>query len=81
MLGGVTGLGLAALYLVLGVPGNELTQLLAYSLVLVGFPVVFALSRVLTWLGVQDGLSEYVGLVLLVLPLNGALGALVLASS
>jgi hypothetical protein len=73
IIGGAIGVGLAALYLALGAGGNDLTQLLAYSLILIGFPAVFAVSSVATWLGVQGGISEYVVLVLVTLPLNGVL--------
>jgi len=73
MVGLLVGAGLAAVYLLLGARGNETTEFLAYSLVIVGFPSVFAVSPVLNWLGVQSGLGEYVGLVLTALPLNGLL--------
>jgi hypothetical protein len=69
--GTLGGVGLAGLYLLLGANGNELTEVLAYSLVLAGFPVVFTVSPMLNWLGVGSGLAEYVGLVSLALPLNG----------
>lgn len=69
--GTLAGIGLAGIYLLFGKGGNELTQFLAYSLVLIGFPAVFAVSPLLKWLGVDSGLSEYAGMVLLALPLNG----------
>jgi hypothetical protein len=81
IVGGAIGVGLAALYLVLGARGNDLTQILAYSLVLIGFPAVFAVSSVVNWLGVQGGLSEYIGLVLLTLPLNGTLWGAILGAT
>jgi hypothetical protein len=73
LIGTLAGLCVAGLYLLLGANGNELTEFLAYSLVLVGFPAVFAVSPLLNWLGIGSGLAEYVGLVLLALPLNGTL--------
>jgi len=73
LIGLLVGIGLAAVYLIFGLRGNERTEFLAYSLVLVGFPVVWAVSPVLKWVGLQGGLGEYVGLVLLSLPLNGSL--------
>jgi hypothetical protein len=76
-IGLIAGLGLAALFLMLGIWGNELNKVVGYLLLLVGFPVVFAILPALQWLGIQGGLGEFVPLVLLSLSLNGSLwGAL-----
>jgi len=76
-IGFIAGLCLAALYLGLGVRPSELTEPLGYSLLLVGFPMVFAILPLLKWAGIQGGLGEYVPLVVLALCLNGILwGAL-----
>lgn len=76
----VAGLCLAALYLVLGARVNEFTEFLGYSLLVVGFPSVFAILPVLQWIGIQGGLGEYVALVLLALSLNGILWGAILGS-
>lgn len=77
-IGLTAGLSLAGLYLVLGVCGSARTEFLAYSLLAVGFPSVFAILPLLQWVGIQGGLGECVPLVLLALSLNGSLwGALV----
>jgi hypothetical protein len=67
----IVGVGLAVLYLALGVRVNEFTELIGYSLLLVGFPTVFAILPVLKWLGIQGGMGEYVPLVSLTLSING----------
>jgi hypothetical protein len=83
-LGLLAGLCLAGIYLALGWRGNELTQLLAYSCVIIGFPVVLAISYAAQLVGL-GGLTEYAALVLLTLPLNfmlwgGLVGAVLLRS-
>jgi hypothetical protein len=73
-IGLLTGLCLAALYVVIGVLGDtELTKSLGFSLLLVGFPTLFAIVPALQWLGVQGGTHEGVVILLLTLSLNGAL--------
>src|SRR5262245_8454897 len=70
----VTGLCLAALYLVIGaLTDTEFNKSLAFSLLFVGFPTLFAVVPVLQWLGVQGGTREEVAILLLTLPLNGVL--------
>ena len=78
-IGFLAGLCLAALYLVIGALGDtELTKSLGFSLLLVGFPTLFAVVPALQWLGVQWGMREGVAALLLTLSLNGALwGAVV----
>jgi hypothetical protein len=72
--GFLAGLCLAAVYVVIGVLGDtELTKSLGFSLLLVGFPTLFAIVPALQWLGVQGGTYEGVAIVLLTLSLNGAL--------
>jgi hypothetical protein len=82
-IGFLAGLCLAALYLVIGALGDtELTKSLGFSLLLVGFPTLSASVSALQWLGVQGGMREGVAIVLLTLPLNGALwGAVIGAAS
>jgi hypothetical protein len=84
-IGLIVGVGLAVLYLALGARVNEFTELIGYSLLLVGFPTVFGILPVLKWLGIQGGMGEYVPLVSITLSVNGILwGALIgalLASS
>jgi hypothetical protein len=70
-IGLIAGLCLASLYLVLGIRGNELTEVLGYSLLVVGFPAMFVIESVLQWSGIQGGMREYVLLVVLALSLNG----------
>ena len=72
-IGLIAGLCLASLYLVLGTRGNELTEVLGYSLLVLGFPAVFLIEPVLQWSGIQGGMREYVVLVVLALSLNGCL--------
>ena len=73
-IGFLAGLCLAALYLVIGALGDtELTKSLGFSLLLVGFPTLFAIVPALHWMGVQGGTHEGVAIILLTLSLNGAL--------
>ena len=80
-IGCLAGLCLAALYLVIGALGDtELTKSLGFSLLLVGFPTLFAIVFALQWLGVQGGMREGVAIVLLTLSLNGALWGAVIGA-
>jgi hypothetical protein len=80
-IGCLAGLCLAALYLVIGALGDtELTKSLGFSLLLVGFPTLFAGVSALQWLGVQGGMREGVAILLLTLPLNGALWGAVIGA-
>ena len=80
-IGFLAGLCLAALYVVIGVLGDtELTKSLGFSLLLVGFPTLFAIVPALQWLGVQGGMREGVAIVLLTLSLNGALWGAVIGA-
>jgi hypothetical protein len=78
-IGLLTGLCVAALYVVIGLLGDtELTKSLGFSLLLVGFPTLFAVVPALQWLGLQGGTYEGVIVLVLTLSLNGALwGALI----
>ena len=79
--GFLAGLCLAALYVVIGVLGDtELSKSLGFSLLLVGFPTLFAIVPALQWLGVQGGTYEGVAIVLLTLSLNGALWGAVIGA-
>jgi hypothetical protein len=70
----VAGLCLSAPYLAIGALGDtELNKSLGYSLLLVGFPTLFAIVPAIEWLGVQGGTREGVLLLLLTLSLNGVL--------
>jgi hypothetical protein len=80
--GFLAGLCLATLYLVIGALGDtELTKSLGFSLLLVGFPTLFAMVSALQWLGIQGGMREWVAIVLLTLPLNGALWGAVIGAA
>ena len=81
-IGFLTGLCLAALYVVIGVLGDtELSKSLGFSLLLVGFPTLFAIVPALQWLGVQGGTREGVVILLLTLSLNGALWGAVIGAA
>ena len=81
-IGFLAGLSLAALYLVIGALGDtELTKSLGFSLLLVGFPTLFAIVPALQWLGVQGGMREGVATLLLTLLLNGALWGAVIGAT
>ncbi|HZM27785.1 MAG TPA: hypothetical protein VFB89_10535 [Gemmatimonadales bacterium] len=70
----LAGLCLSAPYLAIGALGDtELNKSLGYSLLLVGFPTLFAIVPAIEWLGVQGGTREGVLLLLLTLSLNGVL--------
>jgi hypothetical protein len=81
--GSLAGLCLAALYVAIGALGStELNKSLGFSLLLVGFPMLFAIVPALQWLGVQGGTREGIAIVLLTLSLNGALwGAIIGAAA
>ena len=72
------GIALAVLYVALGTRVNEFTELLGYSLVIVGFPALFAAIPVVQELGLRGGLGEYAALVSLTFPLNGILWGAIL---
>jgi len=73
-IGFLAGLCLAVLYVVIGALGDtELDKSLGFSLLLVGFPTLFAVVPALQWLGLQGGTREGVAVLLLTLSLNGAL--------
>lgn len=81
-IGCLAGLCLAALYVVIGVLGDtELTKSLGFSLLLVGFPTLFAIVPALEWLGLQGGTREGVAVLLLTLSLNGALWGAVIGTA
>lgn len=81
-IGFLAGLCLAALYLVIGALGDtELTKSLGFSLLLVGFPTLFAIVPALQWLGVQGGMREGVAVMLLTLLLNGTLWGAVIGAT
>jgi hypothetical protein len=77
--GFLVGLCIAVPYLVIGALGDvELDKSLGFSLLLVGFPSLFAIVPLIEWLGLQGGTREGVLLLLSTLALNGALwGALI----
>jgi hypothetical protein len=78
----LTGLCLAALYAVIGALGDtELNKSLGFSLLLVGFPTLFAMVSALQWLGLQGGMREGVAVLLLTLSLNGALWGTVIGAA
>jgi hypothetical protein len=73
-IGLLAGLCLALLYPVILVLGDiELNKTIGYTLLFLGFPLIFAVEPFLRSLGLQGGKAEAVTLVSLSLPLNGAL--------
>ena len=77
-IGLLAGICLAVLYITLGTRVNEFTEPLGYSLVIVGFPALFAAIPVVQELGLRGGLGEYAALVSLTFPLNGILWGAIL---
>jgi hypothetical protein len=77
-IGVLAGVTLAVLYIALGTRVNEFTELLGYSLVIVGFPALFAAIPVVQALGLRGGLGEYAALVSLTFLLNGILWGAIL---
>ena len=77
-IGFLAGITLAVLYIALGTRVNQFTELLGYSLLVVGFPVLFAAIPVVQELGFRGGLGEYAALVSLTFPLNGILWGAIL---
>jgi len=77
-IGALAGISVAVLYIALGTRVNEFTELLGYSLVIVGFPALFAVIPVVQELGLRGGLGEYAVLVSLTFPLNGILWGAIL---
>jgi len=81
-IGFLAGLCLAALYVVIGALGDtELGKSLGFSLLLVGFPTLFAVVPALQWLGVPGGIRGGVAIVLLILSVNGALWGAVIGAA
>jgi len=80
-IGLLTGLCLAVLYLVtLALADTELDKSIGFTLLLVGFPTLFAVVPLLGWLGLAGGQHEGVAMILLALPLNGAFWGTVLGA-
>ena len=80
-IGFLTGLCLAAIYLALGAVGTtDFGRSLGYSLLLVGFLMLFAVVPALEWLGLRGGASEGVAALLATLCLNLALWGAVLGA-
>ena len=80
--GFVAGLCLAAVYVVIGALGDtEFNKSLGFSLLLIGFPTLFAVVPALQWLGVQGGTREGVAVLLLTLSLNGVLWGAVIGAA
>ena len=78
-IGMLVGICLGAVYIVIGALGTtELNKSLGFSLLLVGFPTLFAVVPALEWLGLQGGTREGMAVLLLTLTLNGTLwGAII----
>ena len=77
-IGVLAGIALAVIYIALGTRVNEYTELLGYSLGVVGFPALFAAIPVVQALGLRGGLGEYAALVSITFPLNGLLWGAIL---
>lgn len=81
-IGLLAGVCLAALYLVIGaLADTETTKSLGFSLLLVGFPTLFAVVPALQWSGLQGGMREGVVILLLTLSLNSALWGAVIGAA
>jgi hypothetical protein len=81
-LGLLAGLCLAALYVALGALGTtDFNKSLGYSLLLLGFPTLFAVVPALHWLGLEGGTHEGVAALLVTLSLNGAMWAALLGAA
>lgn len=82
-IGMLVGICLAAVYIVIGALGTtELNKSLGFSLLLVGFPTLFAVVPALEWLGLHGGTREGMAVLLLTLTLNGTLwGAIIGAAA
>jgi hypothetical protein len=79
--GVLVGMGLAVIYFALGALGTtDFGKSLGYSLLLVGFPTLFAVVPALEWLGLEGGTYQGVAALLLTLTLNGALWGAVLGT-
>jgi len=76
--GFLAGLALAMLYAALGTRVHQFTELLGYSLVIVGFPALFAVIPVVQASGLRGGFGEYAAVVFLTFPLNGLLWGAIL---
>jgi hypothetical protein len=73
-IGAMVGLCLSIIYFALGALGTtDFGKSLGYSLLLVGFPTLFAVVPALEWLGLEGGTYQGVAALLLTLSLNGAL--------
>jgi len=79
-IGALAGIALAVVYVVLGTHVNRFTELLGYSLAIVGFPALFAAIPVVQATGLRGGLGEYAALVFLTFPLNGVLWGAILGA-
>ena len=77
-IGLLAGVTLAMLYIALDTRVNQFTELLGYSVGIVGFPTLFAVIPVVQALGLRGGHGEYAALVSLTFPLNGLLWGAVL---
>jgi hypothetical protein len=81
-IGVLVGVCLAAVYFALGAVGTtDFGKSLGYSLLLVGFPTLFAVVPALEWLGLEGGTYQGVAALLLTLSLNGALWGAVLGAA
>jgi hypothetical protein len=79
-IGFLAGVALAVLYTALGTRVNQFTELLGYSIAVVGFPALFAAIPVVQALGIRGGPGESAALVFLTFPLNGILWGAVLGA-
>ena len=77
-IGFLAGIALAVLYIALGTRVHAFTELLGYSLAIVGFPALFAAIPVVQELGLRGGMGEYAALVSLTFPFNGILWGAIL---
>src|SRR5262245_4372219 len=79
-IGLLVGIALALLYIALGTRVTAYTELLGYSVGVIGFPALFAAIPVVQASGIRGGLGELAALVSITFPLNGILWGAILGA-
>jgi hypothetical protein len=79
-IGFLAGIALALLYIALGTRVTAYTELLGYSVGVIGFPALFAAIPVVQASGLRGGLGELAALVSITFPLNGILWGAILGA-
>jgi hypothetical protein len=79
-IGFLAGVALALLYIALETRVTAYTELLGYSVGVLGFPALFAALPVVQATGLRGGLGEVAALVSITFPLNGILWGAILGA-